>query len=529
MRIIKLLLSGLILFGCGESSPHEPLLDHADPESVESSSTFKEPIFADSGRLQRITAILPQVETIFKRHAEKNHYPGFVYGLVVDDSLIFSGAVGTINISSQEPVTVESQFHIASMTKSFTAMAILKLRDEGKLSLLDQVSNHIPEVANLRYLTRDAPPINIKNLLTMTSGFPEDNPWADRQLEDSDEELTSFLGDGISFSATPSHRYEYSNLGYALLGLIVSRVSDMPYQQYITDEVLKPLGMTHTHWEYSEVPDNELAQGYRWEDGEWKEEPMLHTGAFGAMGGLITSMSDFSKYVSFHLSAWPPRNEPEKGPLKRSSLREMHRMTAPRLSADARDANNEPCPSMSGYGYGLTIRTDCNGLTQVSHSGGLPGFGSNFGFYPEYGLGVISFSNLTYASAPSANAEVMHLILEKSGIDPRKLPVSGILEERTEQVIRLIRTWDKELGEEILAENFYLDTSREIRMKTANELMASAGRITTIDPLIPSNQLRGTFVMHGEKNNIRVFFSLSPEKVPKVQALNLRTVEKGQK
>ena len=359
----------------------------------------------------------------------------------------------------------------------------------------------------------------------MSSGFPEDNPWADRQLEDSDEELISFLKDGISFSSIPSRKYEYSNLGYALLGLIVSRISGITYQQYIIDHILKPLGMTDTHWEYSEVPVNELAYGYRWEDGKWKEEPMLHTGAFGAIGGLITSMSDFSKYVAFHLSAWPPRNEPEKGPLKRSSIREMHRPTFPRLSANARDAHNEPCPVMSGYGYGLRIQVDCHGRVRVGHSGGLPGFGSNYLFYPEYGFGIISFSNRTYASAYSANKKVIDLIFERTGIEPRDLPVSDILKERTEQVIRLIQTWDEALGEEILAENFYLDFSREIRMRDAREVLKTAGRITSIDPLTPMNQLRGTFVMHGDKGDIEVFFSLSPENVPKVQALKFMLIE----
>ena len=508
MKIIKtLIVSGLILFGYGDSSPQKPSLNRADSESLEFSTTYQEPVFADPNRLQKIIATLPKIETIFRRHAEKNHYPGYVYGLVVGDSLIFSGAVGTVNISSQQPVTVESQFHIASMTKSFTAMAILKLRDEGKLSLLDQVSKYVPELANSRYLTRDASPINIRNLLTMTSGFPEDNPWADRQLEDSDEELMNFLRDGISFSTTPSFQYEYSNLGYALLGTIVSRVSGITYQQYITNQILKPLGMANTFWEYSEVPDNELAQGYRWENEKWEEEPMLHTGAFGAMGGLITSMGDFSKYIALHLSVWPPRIEPGEGPIKLSSIREMHIPTASRLFANAKNANNEPCPFTSGYGYGLFIRKDCNGLIQIGHSGGLPGFGSNYRFYPEYDLGIISFSNLTYASAGSANYEAINVIFKQSSIESRKLPISDILKERTEQVIKLIHTWDKELGEEILAENFYLDHKREIRMRDANELMASAGRIISIDQLIPLNQLRGTFVMHGEKSDIKVFFS----------------------
>ena len=96
------------------------------------------------------------------------------------------------------------------MTKSFTAMAILKLRDEGKLSLSDPVANYIAEMANLEYLTSDAPAIDIENLLTMTPGFPEDNPWGDRQLDEPDQMLIDLVAHGVSFSNGPSYQYEYS-------------------------------------------------------------------------------------------------------------------------------------------------------------------------------------------------------------------------------------------------------------------------------------------------------------------------------
>ncbi len=525
MNITKLLIAGLVLLSCGASNAGARSLQQADSASAGFSTTYQEPAFADPDRLQKIEATLPEVETIFERHAEENHYPGYVYGVVVDDSLIFSDAVGTINRSSRQPVTAESKFHIASMTKSITAMAVLKLRDEGKLSLQDRVSEYIPELADATYLTRDAPPLDIENLLTMTSGLPEDNAWADRQLDESTEELMRFLEEGVSFSTIPSHQYEYSNLGYALLGVIISRVSGVNYRQYITEEILEPLGMTDTYWEYAEVPGDELAQGYRWEEEEWKEEPMLHTGAFGAIGGLITSMRDFSKYVAFHLSAYPPRNEPERGPVKRSTVREMHRPLSPRVVEDAEDANGEPCPYLRGYGYGLRVRKDCRGRLEAGHSGGLPGFGSNYRFYPEYGVGIISFANRTYAPAGAANAEAADVIFEQSGIEPRKIPASNILEKRAEQVVDLIRTWDRELGEEILAENFYLDEPRRLRMRAAAEVMEEAGEITSVGPITPADQLRGTFVMHGERADIGVFFSLSPEAVPRVQALDLWIVE----
>jgi CubicO group peptidase (beta-lactamase class C family) len=129
------------------------------------------------------------------------------------------------------------------MSKSFTAMAILKLRDEGLLALSDPAQKYLPELEHLTYLTADAAPLTIFNLLTMTAGFPEDNPWGDRFLDISDDALLEQVKEGIPFSTLPSLHYEYSNLGYGLLGQIIRQVSGMPYQEYITANILHPLGM----------------------------------------------------------------------------------------------------------------------------------------------------------------------------------------------------------------------------------------------------------------------------------------------
>ena len=129
------------------------------------------------------------------------------------------------------------------MTKSFTAMAILKLRDEGKLSLDDPVAKHIPELAKLTYPTSDSPVLTIRHLLTHSEGFPEDNPWGDRQLAQSDETLRSWLRDGIPFSTSPGTAFQYSNYGFAILGQIVAKASRQPYADYVRDNILRPLGM----------------------------------------------------------------------------------------------------------------------------------------------------------------------------------------------------------------------------------------------------------------------------------------------
>lgn len=134
----------------------------------------------------------------------------------------------------------------------------------------------------------------------------------------------SLLAALLIFSNVPGVSFEYSNLGYALLGKVIGNISGQPYQAYVKENILDPLGMHDTQYEYSDIPGEQLALGYFWQDGEWEGVPLMHDGAYGAMGGMWSSIADFSKYVAFHLSAWPPRDEDEAGPVRRSSIREMH-------------------------------------------------------------------------------------------------------------------------------------------------------------------------------------------------------------
>jgi CubicO group peptidase (beta-lactamase class C family) len=273
---------------------------------------YKPAAFNDADRLKKIEATYPVIDQLYKDYAEKNHWPGTAYGIVVDGKLVHTGGIGYTDIAKKLPVDATSEFRIASMTKSLTAMAILKLRDEGKLKLDDPAYLYIPEMKGTKYLTKDATPITVRNLLTHTAGYPEDNPWGDRQLAVSDAQLIAIYKKGVQFSTNPGLGYEYSNLGFATLGYIIKKVSGQTYQTYITNNILKPLGMLHTYWEYDAVPKDKLAHGYRWLDGQWVEQPLLHDGAYGAMGGLITSIEDFSKYMALHLNAWPVRNDAER-------------------------------------------------------------------------------------------------------------------------------------------------------------------------------------------------------------------------
>ncbi|HEX4932905.1 MAG TPA: serine hydrolase domain-containing protein, partial [Gemmatimonadaceae bacterium] len=227
--------------------------------------------FADPARRAKLASGYPAVDSVLRGYAERQHVPGAVWAVVVDGRIAHVGLHGHRDVAARAPVDSNTVFRIASMTKSFTAMAVLKLRDEGKLRLDDPVERWVPELATLRYPTTDAPRITIRHLLSHAEGFPEDNPWGDQQLAVSDETMDRFMKAGIPFSTAPGTAYEYSNFGFAILGRIVRNVSGMPYARYLRTQVLDPLGMTSTTLEVSTVAPARLAHGYRLQDGQWLE------------------------------------------------------------------------------------------------------------------------------------------------------------------------------------------------------------------------------------------------------------------
>jgi CubicO group peptidase (beta-lactamase class C family) len=351
------------------------------------------PHFAAPDRPARLEQAFPEIDRLFQEFAASSHIPGAAWGIVIDGSLAHSGVTGYRDLDSKAPVTPDSVFRIASMTKSFTAIAILKLRDEGKLSLDDAAEKYVPEMKALVYPTSDSPKITIRHLLSHATGFPEDNPWGDQQLADTDAQLSAMIAGGIPFSNAPGTAYEYSNYGFAILGRIVANVgggsratsassATGAYAKYITEQILKPLGMASTTLEPSSVPGDRLAHGYRWEDAQWKNEPLLANGSFGSMGGMLTTLSDLGRYVGAFLAAWPPRDGPETPPIRRASLREMQQVWRPAPAVVSRTSSGLQL-NAGGYAYGLRVSQTCQFPLVVAHSGGLPGFGSQMRWLPD--------------------------------------------------------------------------------------------------------------------------------------------------
>ena len=485
--------------------------------------------FKDPERKQKLAAAFPEIEKLFKAATER--MPGAVMGIIIDGELVWTQTAGVREVSNspgdtnKAPVTADTVFRIASMTKSFTAMAILKLRDEGKLSLDDPVSRYIPELANLPYPTSDSPTITIRHLLTHSEGFPEDNAWGDRQLAQTEETMRAWMKSGIPFSTAPGTAYEYSNYGFAMLGLIIGKASGRPSADYIRDNILLPLGMKSSTFEMSEVPRDRIALGYRRDDNTWKPEPILAHGSFGAMGGLWTSTHDLARYVAFLMSAFPPRDEPERGPIKRSSAREMQQLWRSAPASAFRATTDAPLQlGASGYGFGLGVGQDCRHSHVIGHGGGLPGYGSLMRWLPEYGVGLIAMSNLTYGGFNALFNDTIAALHRTGALQPRVVKPSPALVKAQAEISQLIIKWDDALANRITADNFFMDAPAEARKTRWEALAKDHGVCRPASSIEPENALRGSWQMKCDRGWLDVGITLAPTTPPKIQAIAIAPV-----
>jgi CubicO group peptidase (beta-lactamase class C family) len=457
-----------------------------------------------------------------RRFAERSRVPGFGYAVIVDGKIAHVGVGGLRDVASRSAVDTATVFRIASMSKSFAAVAILQLRDAGRLALDDPAEKYVPELAGLRYPTSDSPKITIRHLLSHSEGFPEDNPWGDQQLAVTDEQMAEMMRGGIPFSTAPGTAYEYSNFGFAILGRIVANVSGMPYSRYLAERVLEPLGMGVTTLEAQSVPAHRLAHGYRLRDGEWIEEPQLPDGAFGPMGGMLTSISDLGRWVGFMLDAWPPRDGPDVGPLSRASRREMQQIARYIGASATTDSAGAISLAANGYGYGLRVQQTCLFASSVSHTGGLPGFGSLMRWLPEYGVGIVALGNLTYTGWTPLSTQALEALALTGGLEPRAPQPSPVLLERREQVSRLVSDWSDPLADSIAAMNLYRDEPKDRRRAAIERIRRAAGPDCRNEgPFVVQNALRGRWRMRCRNGDLQVAITLSPTEPAAVQFLQV--------
>ncbi|WP_428334575.1 serine hydrolase domain-containing protein [Novosphingobium sp.] len=472
-----------------------------------------------------LVAIEPQIDTIFAKWMAENHVPGMVYGVVADGQLAYVRGLGMQDLTIRTPVTQDTLFRIASMTKAFTALSILSLRDKGLLSLDDPVEKYVPEMRGWGNATADSPRITIRDLLHHVAGFVTDDPWGDRQTPLPQDDFTKLLAAGVPFAQAPEMRYDYANLGYAILGRVIANVTHAPYRNYVEKTLLWPLGMRASGYDVRELQADRRALGYRWENEAWALEPTMADGAFNAMGGLSVSARDYAKWLGFLLSAWPPRDDPDTGPVKRGTVRQIatglnFQFVSHRYGASGATA----CPGAAAYGMGWRVIQDCDfGLT-LNHGGGYPGYGSHALLLPEFGVALFAFANKTYAGPTAPVWDSAVLMLQHGAIKRRAPVVSPELAAFYAGAGEVWADGSVAALDNKVAMNFPMDRSAVNWAKVLRETKAKSGRCETTTPIRPDNAMAGSFTWTCERGTIEGTVMLAPTRPITLQALRFNFV-----
>jgi CubicO group peptidase (beta-lactamase class C family) len=469
---------------------------------------------------------LADIDRVFADYALDAHVPGLVYGIVADGKLVYVRGLGVQDLESKRPVTPDTLFRIASMTKAFTALTVLEMRDDDQLRLDALAESYVPELLAWAYPTTDAPRIRVRDLLNHAAGFVTDDPWGDRQTPLPEADFTAMLSAGVPFARAPGLAYEYSNLGFALLGRIISNVSGHPYPETIGRTLLQPLGMTSSGFVADAAPAERRALGYRWEDDAWRAEPLLGPGAFGAMGGLQTSAVDYAKWVAFLLAAWPARDGVDHGPVRRGTVRELAAgSNFPRLRPRAGRSGTDACRQAANYAMGMNVAADCDlGLT-LSHSGGYPGYGSHVLLLPESGIGLFAFANRSYAGPSSAVWDAA-MALHKAGLlVPRPISVSTELAAAYRAAGTVYREGALEPAGEVFAMNFLLDRDAAGWRRDLATLKARVGDCDTSAAIDASSALAGEFTWRCAHGRVSGSVLLAPTRPARIQEIKLAPID----
>jgi CubicO group peptidase (beta-lactamase class C family) len=463
--------------------------------------------------------VLADIDQIFEQWRLGSNVPGLVYGIVKDGRLVAVKGLGIQDTVVKRAVNSDTLFRIASMSKAFTALAILKLRNEGKLSLDAPAETYVPEMRGWAYPTKDSRKIRVRDLLNHVAGFVTDDPWGDRQQPLTEAEFTAMLKSGVPFSRPAGVAMEYSNFGYATLGRIISNVSGKRYQDYIRDNFLSPLGMSSTTYDIAKSPVDRRAIGYRWQENNWVREPDMADGVFGAMGGIETSANDYSRWVGLLLSAWPPRDGPDSGPVSRATVREIvEGSNFPAGSMRASEVG-APCRTARAYGMAWYIMDDCDLGRILTHGGGYPGYGSRVLLLPDKGIGIFALANKTYAG-PSVPVLKAALALVATGAFPdRQIPVSQGVAGGYEIARAIWTAGEVSNSKAGLAMNFLMDRDEPHWKRELAKLKAEVGACPASEDVTAKTAMEGTFAWTCEHGRIQGGFLLAPTNKLALQAL----------
>ncbi|MGI4834772.1 MAG: serine hydrolase domain-containing protein [Janthinobacterium lividum] len=344
---------------------------------------------AHAQRVSPVISTLPALTDSIRQVLAKEHMPGLLLVLTTRDSVLYAGGLGVANVITQQPVTAHTLFRIGSVTKTFVAVGLLQLVAQGKLHLNDEVRQIAPEIP-IDNPWEATDPVRVVHLLEHTAGFDDMHLNHVYNLTATDPRGVAGVAvfrPELRCRWRPGERMSYANPGYEVVGYLLEKFSGQPYEQYLAQHLLRPLGMPDATAALRPAGNPQLAQGYAYEAGQYRAVPPLPIYA-GPAGSMSASAADMAAWVQFFLRDF---HLPSGAALLPPGS--LHEMETEHSSLAARAG--------LGGSYGLANAAMTTGGKALfrGHNGGIGGFISSFAYCQELGLGYALSNNSGHSLA----------------------------------------------------------------------------------------------------------------------------------
>lgn len=366
-----------------------------------------------------LEGLIPQIERLAQTKVAEHRLPGLAVGIVRGRELAWFGGFGAADLDSGAQPTEETIARVASVTKTFTTTAILRLRDEGRLRLKDPLARHVPEFASARAVRGDVEGVTLRRLLTHRSGLVTESPtraWSDLDFPSREEMLAKLPETGIVIAQDSA--FKYSNLAFGLLGEVVYRVTGTPYTEYVLANIIEPLGLTSTVFDLTDELRPRFFTGYNPSPFQDRPEraPYAHLKGISAGGQLHSTVSDLAKWISFQFHGDPRV-------LKAETLVEIRQPQYIEPDWSAGQCLGWRATRIGDHVY-------------HNHGGGIHGFGTQVWFNVPSRTGVVLLINMWPPHGGLETAqEVLEMVLNADEAAP-SVPESPALEPTPEALRR---------------------------------------------------------------------------------------------
>lgn len=349
-----------------------------------------------------IRKTLSEMDHLLVQAYNEHALPGLAVGVIHNGHLVYSRTFGFANIEEKTPVTNDTVFRIMSISKTFTAIGIMQLWEQGRLDLDEPVNRYLKSMKVL-HKDLEAPPVTFRHLLTHTSGIGEapSIPFLMRPVvglaarpDMPIESMPELYHGRLAPELYPGEKWSYSNHAFAVLAQLIEDISGQPFAQYMLEHVFEPLGMKSTDYTLSLRVRDRLAQGYLFKQGRFVPYPYLRLRTPGC-GGIFSTLNEMAKYGSALMNG----GQNEHGSVLKPETLQM--MMTSQLDTDPRVFSQGLAFMLEHYGDYLV----------AEHSGGWPGFISSMRVIPEAKLAMLAFTNVSSGAPSLITRDLMHRLL----------------------------------------------------------------------------------------------------------------------